>query len=248
MPQLTFTNMMLWVYLTTLAPRVVARLLQFIGLPSLCYTSATAWECQQGCLKIAHSTSISPRWGVRSRQIWQEFSACPYQACMILSPDTKSWILGPLPTPRTFTFPERVSGKMNKRMRGVINSEPIFNVVLKINFFRMHNLWTEGVHLCSIERGVAACNMQWYRGRCGAPQGEGKWREQMIAQWGGGKGQTLHIRLQSKQNVLVYLQGIVWAYQRVTGINHVSGLATFWTVLYRPFCVNAVCHVDYKWG
>ena len=44
------------------------------------------------------------------------------------------------------------------------------------------------------------------------------------------------------------LQGIVWAYQRVTGINHVSGLATFWTVLYRPFCVNAVCHVDYKWG
>ena len=107
-----------------------------------------------------------------------EFSACPYQAWLILSPDTKSWILGPLPTPRTFTFPERVSGKMNKRMRGVINSEPIFNVVLKINFFRMHNLWTEGVHLCSIERGLAACNMQWYRssgteGDVGLPREKG---------------------------------------------------------------------------
>ena len=109
MPRLTFTNMMLWVYLTTLAPRVVARLLQFIGLPSPCYTSATAWECQQGCLKIAHSTSISPHRDVKISQIWQEFSACPYQAWLILSPDTKSWILGPLPTPRTFVFPETVS-------------------------------------------------------------------------------------------------------------------------------------------
>ena len=109
MPWLTFTNMMLWVYLTTLAPRVVARLLQFIGLPSPCYTSATTWECQQSCLKIAHSTSISPHRDVKISQIWQEFSACPYQAWLILSPDTKSWILGPLPTPRTIIFPETVS-------------------------------------------------------------------------------------------------------------------------------------------
>ena len=99
--------------------------------------------------------------------------------------------------------------------------------------------------------------MQWYRssgteGRCGAPQGEGKWREQMIAQWGGGKGQTLHIRLQSKQNVLVYKR-----YQRVSGINLwcVSGFATFWTILYcldlfvsMLSVMQKVCHVDYKWG
>ena len=72
----------------------------------------------------------------------------------------------------------------------------------------------------------------------------------MIAQWGGGKGQTLHIRLQSKQNVLVYKR-----YQRVSGINlwYVSGLATFWTILYcldlfvsMLSVMQKVCHVDYN--